>query len=298
MKLVSLNNLIIRFKWRISFTFLLIIVESLLTILYPLLIGLAINDLIDGKYQGIMNLTIFAGLSLLIGSARRFYDTRIYAGIYRVIAPEMVASEFKNGSSLSTVSARSSLINEFVEFLENSMPEVVGAIVTLVGVLSIIAALNIWVFFACLALLFLVAITYTVSWNKNFRLNSGFNNELEKRVSTLVSKNQELIKSHFKELMRWNIKLSDLETLNYFVIYIGVIALFIFTPFVVIESGVLKYGLIFAILMYVFDYIEKVIAFPLYIQQLIRLKEISNRLSQSSNHVGSLSVSGMPEMRG
>jgi len=48
----------------------------------------------------------------------------------------------------------------------------------------------------------------------------------------------------YSALMKWNVKLSDLETINYFRIRTSVIALFIFTSIAVIEGGVLKYGLV------------------------------------------------------
>jgi len=80
--------------------------------------------------------------------------------------------------------------------------------------------------------------------------------------------------------MKWNIKLSDLETMNYFVIWAGVIAVFIYTPITVISAGVLSYGLVFSIIMYVFDYIGSIVSFPLFIQQAIRLKEISARFAK------------------
>ena len=80
--------------------------------------------------------------------------------------------------------------------------------------------------------------------------------------------------------MKWNIKLSDLETMNYFVIWAAVIAVFIYTPITVISAGALSYGLVFSIIMYVFDYIGSIVSFPLFIQQAIRLKEISARLAK------------------
>jgi len=108
--------------------------------------------------------------------------------------------------------------------------------------------------------------------------NKNYNNQLEKQVEILEKRNIGIVRNYYKSLMKWNIKLSDLETVNYLLIWIGVIALFIYAPITVIKSGVLKYGLVFSVLMYVFEYIEKVVTFPLYIQQLIRLKEISKRL--------------------
>ncbi len=275
---ISLKHLIFRFKWRISLTFVLVVLESILGTLFPLLIGLAINDLLEGIYDGILYVAGLGVLSLAVGSARRFYDTRIYASIYCRISPEMVEREHKKGSSVSKIAARSSLLTEFVEFLENSMPEAIGAAVSLLGITIIIATLNLNVFYACIGLLFLILLIYAVSGKFNYRLNAHYNDQLEKQVETLESRNITIIKDYYTSLMKWNIKLSDLETINYLVSWIGVIALFIYAPITVIESGVVKYGFVFSILMYVFDYIDNVLTFPIYIQQLIRLKEISRRL--------------------
>ena len=280
MNYISLTNLLIRFKWRVSFTFLLVILESVLDIMYPLFIGYAINDLLENKYTGIIKLLLLGVFSLFVGTARRFYDTRIYAGIYSQITPEIVVSEYSKNSSVSKITARTSLLTEFVEFLENSMPEIIGAIFSLIGIISIIATLNLNVFYACIALLFLICIIYAVTGKFNFHLNAQYNEQLEKQVQVLESKNNQSIKNYFKDLMKWNIKLSDLETTNYFIIWAGVIALVIFTPITVVQSGILRYGLVFSILMYVLEYVYRVVGFPLYIQQLIRLKEISNRLQE------------------
>lgn len=274
---VTLSSIFSQFKWRISFTFSLVIIESLLDILFPLLIGVAINDLLDNELRGLYYLAGLGGATLIIGSARRFYDTRIYSSIYRKVAVDLVQKELNKGSSVSKISARSDLMTEFVDFLEESMPAVIGAIIGLVGVVIIIATLNLNVFFACMGLLVLVSVVYLVTGSLNFRLNKGFNDQLEKQVQAIESKNIGLIGKHFKRLMMWNIRLSDLETVNYFLIWIAVILLLAYTPLTIIESGVVKYGLVFAVLMYVFDYIEKLVTMPLFIQQLIRLKEISVR---------------------
>lgn len=279
---ISLKHLILRFKWRISFTFLLVIVESLLAVFYPLLIGLAINDLLEGSYQGSILLGSLGVASLIIGTLRRFYDTRVYSKIYCQIAPEVADAEFNKGSPVSKVSARSGLLTEFVEFLENSMPEIIGVIISMVGGVIIIASLNFQVFLACLALLVLILIVYGVTGKLNFNLNSEYNNQLEQQVSVLESRQSSSIQQHFNLLMKWNIKLSDLETWNYFVIWLGVIALLVFSPIAAIDSGIVKYGLIFSILVYVFEFIESTISLPLFIQQLIRLKEISHRLNEPS----------------
>lgn len=277
---LSLTTIFLRFKWRISLTLSLVIVETLLQLLYPLFIGWAINDLLNGSLHGIYLLVGLGGLSVLIGSARRFYDTRIYARIYQTITPEMVARERARNQSVSVIAARSSLLTELVEFFENALPEVITAVVGLAGVLIIISVLNVNVFLACLILLVLVAAIYSVTGKLNYRLNAGYNSELEKQVDAIKQPDMHQVHAHFKRLMQWNIKLSDLETGTYFILWLGIIALFVYTPITAIDGGILDYGLLVALLMYVFDFIEKVATLPLYVQQLIRLNEIAHRISR------------------
>ncbi len=277
---LSLGTIFFRFKWRISLTLSLVILETLLELLYPLFIGWAINDLLNESFNGIYLLVSLGMLSVLTGSARRFYDTRIYAHIYQTITPEMVAREKVKCQSVSTIAARSNLLTELVEFFENALPEVITSVFGLAGVLIIISALNVNIFLACLALLVLLALIYAAIGNLNYRLNAGYNSELEYQVEAIKQADASHVRAHFKRLMQWNIKLSDLETGTYFVLWIGIIAVFVYTPITAIESGIIDYGLLFALLMYVFDFIEKVATLPLYVQQVIRLKEIANRISQ------------------
>ena len=82
--------------------------------------------------------------------------------------------------------------------------------------------------------------------------------------------------------MRWNRQLSDLETVNYAVIWLGVIALLTYAPIQVIEPGQTEYGFAFATILYVFQYVEALVALPLFIQQVIRLREISSRLADEA----------------
>lgn len=276
----SINSLLLRFRWKILFTFALVTLEALTGILFPLLIGIAIDGLLEDSIDGVLYLSIAGVAALIVGSARRFYDTRIYSGIYCRITPEMIQNETNKDASVSRISARTGLLTEFVEFLENSMPEMINALISVVGILAIIATLNIDVFFACLSILGLIVFIYTITGKFNYKLNTKYNNQLEKQVDVLTARDSIAIKSFYQELMRWNVKLSDLETINYFVIWVGVIAVFIYTPITVIGAGILSYGLVFSIIMYVFDYTGSIVSFPLFIQQVIRLKEISVRLAK------------------
>ena len=276
---MRLGQIARRFRGRMSATIGLVVVESVIDLLFPLAIGLAINGLLADEIDGLIMLGGLGVAALVIGSIRRFVDTRIYACIYETVAAELVAREHRHGVATSAISARTGLLRELVEFLENSMPESIAAIIGTVGVLVVIAGLDLGVFVACLLLVGLMAATYALTGRRNLALNRGYNDELERQVSVIGRRDAAKIGRHFRDLMRWNRRLSDLETWNFVVIWLGVIALLLYAPIRVIEPGSTEYGYAFAAILYVFQFVEAVVALPLYVQQLIRLREISDRLS-------------------
>ena len=278
---VSLGGLVRRFRGRVAVTALLVVAEAATLLLFPLFIGIAIDDLLADSFRGIAVLGALGVVSLAIGALRRFLDTRTYAAVYETVAAEMVDAERERGTETSAISARTTLLAEFVEFLENSMPMIVNAAIGIVGTLVILAGIDMGVFLGAVGLAALVGLVYAATGRWNLALTAGYNDELEQQVDA-VSVGGASARRHFSELMRWNRRLSDLETLNFSIIYLGVIALFVYAPVAVVErggDGIVEVGAAFAAVMYVLQYVEAVLETPLFLQQLIRLREISTRLS-------------------
>lgn len=275
---VTVGSLIMRFKLRIVLTTSLVLLESVATLLFPLFIGLAINGLLRDSFDGVIQLGVLTLVAVVLGSARRAYDTRAYSSVYAITATELVAREQRREASVSVIAARTKLLAEFVQFLEGSLPGIATSLINLVGTLIILAMLSLPVFWGCLALFGMVIVQYWLTGNLNYRLNAGFNDELEAQVEVLASSDTALPKAHFERLMRWSVKLSDLETANYAVLFLGVVALLVLSPVALVDGPGAEYGFILAALMYVLQYVEDLAAFPLYAQELIRLGEISERL--------------------
>ena len=274
---MSITSIIQQFKWRFSFTLFLVLAEAGLAILFPLVIGHAINGALAGTYEGALYLGGLGVLSLLIGAARRFFDSRFYARVFKKLGLE-VSTNVKVSPSKKT--ARLNMLREVIEFLENSTPEIIGSIIGLAGTLIIVASLNAKIFFGCLVILVVVIIVYALTKNKTIRFNAAFNNETERQVD-VVSKNEiPDLKNHLHNLMKWNIKLSDLETINFAVVWMAMMGFLVLSIIWAVGDGTTNYGKVFSLVMYVFQYIESVVTLPFFYQQWLRLKEISSRLSQ------------------
>ena len=275
---ISLKALLTRFWKKALVTWLLVLLEGLCLLLIPLVIGWAVDDLMQHKVVGIVQLGALCVGLLIIGAGRRFYDTRIYSGIFSKVSIELVTREKRRETSVSKISARTNLFTEFIEFLENSIPEIFNHFIGLVGTLCIIAFINIEVFMACLVGAAVTSMIYLLSQKKILNLNKGQNNEFERQVDIIASHKREIVKSHFRNLMTWNIKLSDLETINFSLTWVVLAAVLVCSIVVVASSASVTFGQVVSTVMYVFGFIESVIAFPLYYQQMIRLHEIANRL--------------------
>lgn len=280
---VSVASLVWRFRFRIALTTTLVGLEGVAALLFPLFIGLAVNDLLRDSLTGVANLGWLAAAAVVLGSARRFVDTRAYAGVYATTAAELVARERERGTPVSAIAARTRLLGEFVLFLEQSLPGIAMGAISLVGTLIILTSISAPVAAACLALAAFMALQYWVTGGLNYRLNASYNDELEEQVAIISSADAAEAPAHFRRLMRWSVRLSDLETANYALLFLGVVVLLVYAPIALVDGPTAEYGFVLAALMYVLQYVEDLAVFPLYIQSLIRLGEISARLREDPN---------------
>ncbi len=276
---ISLRHLVTRFRWQILATWLLVVAEAGLMLMFPLVMGTAIDGLLQQMYYGLYLLGVVGFCTVLIGTVRRFYDTRLYSRIYSSAAEQIVEQQRDRNADVSVVSARTGMATELVEFLENSFPVMVDCVIGLAGALIMIWLLHAKVLVGCLAATGIVAVIYASTQQTTYSLNKGANDENEKRVDVLSNGTTHAVSAHFQRVMRWNIRLSDLETVNFSLSWLAMIAVLLFAVVATIESGAATQGKVLSILMYVFGYIESVIAMPLFYQQFVRLQEISHRLA-------------------
>ena len=71
---------------RILTTYLLFNVENALRLAQPLVLGLAINGLLQASYGGVLLFVVQHLAHLLVGSFRQMYDTRVFSAIYTDLA--------------------------------------------------------------------------------------------------------------------------------------------------------------------------------------------------------------------
>ena len=265
-----------RFAGRFALTAVLVVVEAAAWLFFPLVIGRAIDSVLSDSARGLYELAGLGIFAMGIAVVRRLVDSRAYARIYTTLGEEMM-SKHPDGST-STKTARLGMLKEIVEFFENALPELIISVLGLAGTVLILSTLNVSIFLGCLAVIAATVTLYALTGRLTTRYNAALNNEDERRVDIVHSGNPVQVARQLRRMMRWNIRLSDLEAANFGINWVFMVVLLVYSVAAATESTI-DYGTVFAIVMYVFGFMESMMMLPFYYQQWLRLREISGRLA-------------------
>ena len=263
------------YRLKISGTLSLLMVERVLGVAVPFVMGLAINDLIDGHLRGVW---LFIGLevsALLVGTIRRLYDTRVYAGIYTDIADHTAQ---RLDIDVSRRAARLGLARELVDFFEWELPELVAALVGIIGAFAMLLYMLPVIGGMSVIVATIVFTIFVISRGRMFNLNKLLNNELERQVTMLEKEKDFSRKRHLSRLARWRIHLSDLEATNFAIAELFLSALIIGAIVITVRAG-LSVGEVFAVMTYLIGLAQNLVILPWTYQQSIRAGEIGGRIA-------------------
>ncbi len=278
-KLDNIRQLISRYKYQLVITYGLFSLEMLGSLLRPFFLGVAVNDLMSGSYQGLITLSLVHLAWLVIGTIRHMYDTRTYSAIYSSMVIRFLSRRKKN-SDISKLSAHSTLSRELVDFLESDLPYVIEAFYNIVGSLILLMFYDHQVVLICLSILVPVVIISHFYGKKLQVLNKMKNDELEKQVSVIAIGNAKSIQRHYQKLRHWQIKISDREAFNFGIMEIMV--LLVIGGSLLVSTKMFGATIIAGNLIGIYNYILKFVSgldtIPYTVQRLSSLNDIARRI--------------------
>lgn len=278
-RLEVLRKLMHKHKYQLVLTYSLFSLEMLGSLLRPFFLGVAINGLIKGSYEGLILLSVVHLAWLLVGTIRHMYDTRTYSSIYNSLVTQFLSRRYGK-TEVSKLSAHSTLSREFVDFLEFDLAYVIEAVYNLFGSLVLLYFYDSAVVGICFAILLpVIAISYFYG-KKMRKLTRLKNNELEKQVEIISEGNNKNIRGHYNELRKWQIKISDKEALNFGLIEVMVII--VIAASLLISNNRLGTTVMAGNLIGIYNYILKFVSgldtIPYMVQRLASLNDITRRI--------------------
>jgi len=103
-----LRQIMMQHRYRLILTYILFSIEMLGHLLRPLFLGIAVNDLIKGRYEGLILLCGIHLLWLIVGTIRHRMDTRTYSAIYTSLVTKFLTRRY-NKSDVTKTKAHSPL---------------------------------------------------------------------------------------------------------------------------------------------------------------------------------------------
>ena len=266
-------------RFRLILTYALFSIEMLGNLLRPLFLGIAVNDLTKGSYRGLILLSVVHFSWLVIGTIRHRLDTRTYSAIYSSLVTKFLARRY-NKSDISKLSAHSTLAREFVDFLEFDLAYVIEAAYSILGSLLLLFFYDTSVVLVCLSILLPVTgFSYLYGKRMN-NLNYQKNDELEKQVDIISTGNNHLIRQHYDNLRKWQIRISDQEAWNFGIMEIMIMV--VIGVSLLITNKTAGSGIEAGSLIGIYSYIQRFVSgldtIPYTVQRLSSLNDITRRI--------------------
>jgi ABC-type multidrug transport system fused ATPase/permease subunit len=270
-------------RWRLIFTYTLILAENLARLYYPVVTGHAINTLLAGHYDGLVLFVVFWIARMGTGAWRRVYDTLTFTRIYADLATRVVKKQRSSSVPLSKIIARSALSKEFVDFFERDTPLIFRTAVAVVGSLAMLFGYDPLLGLAGLCLAPPLLVVNYFGAKRSLQLNHALNDQLEQEVEILsaeVAHSTKTVHDHYLKLAHWRVKLSNLEASNFSLMELFILTFFAVALVLTSRLPGAEAGTLFAVVTYVHNFIGGLDEVPTLVQQFSRLKDIGRRMYQ------------------
>lgn len=203
---------------KITFIWLLDVLESLIIISDPYIIGNCIDGLLKKDFFWLVILIIINIVFWLSQTANNFFDTRIYSHIIEDESYCYYSKMIQTDADSSLISARLDLIDEIPNFLEIHFFEILNIIGGIAAsLLFLYFNSTLFVFsFSIISVALIPAVTYR--YQKGIVENNKQHKNLEEeRMNQIAGRDKLAYKRYIQNLLKISISNSDLDTKIFFV---------------------------------------------------------------------------------
>lgn len=276
-----MNKLKVMFKenWKsIIFSYSLFVINSILMVMYPKVLGDSIDHLIAKDYSYIWYLVSTFVAIMFFGYISRIYDTKVFSGIYRRFASIETHKQIESGVETTKINGRLTLMHYIVQFFERDMLVVLQTIIGLIGAIYFLSLVS-WtiVGFLILTSILILGVTFYYS-PKIANITSQYNDLSEEQTDVISTRNISSINNLLKRGQHLSLKLSGIDSKFSIwiqgIVYGSVTALL--TYYVMYNN--VSVGSVFSTYRYMFDFCNALLGVPTIITSYINIKDVIQRL--------------------
>lgn len=237
---------------QITFIWFLDVLESLIAISDPYIIGNCIDGLLRKDFLWFIVLIFTNIIFWLSQTINNYYDTRIYSQIVEEENYTYYSQIVKTSANNSLISARLDLVDDIPNFLEVDFFQILnmaGGII--VSLIFLYFKSNLLVFILAVTISALVPVS-TYRFQKKINENNKLHKNLEEeRINKIASRNKKIYGKFIKKILGIGISNSDLDTKIFFVTDFLQMVLLITSILSITYMGNFTSGLFFSTITYI-----------------------------------------------
>lgn len=268
-----------RENWKsIMFSYSLFMINSILMVMYPKVLGNAIDHLIAKDYSYIWFLISTFAAIMFFGYISKIYDTKVFSGIYRRFASIETHKQLENDVETTKINGRLTLMHYIVQFFERDMLLVIQTIIGLVGAIYFLAMVSLPIvgFLIITTILILGATAYYSP--KIANITSQYNDLSEEQTDVIATRKISAINNLLKRGQFLSLKMSSVDAKFSIwiqgIVYGSVTALL--TYYVMYNN--VTVGSVFSTYRYMFDFCNALLGLPTILTSYINIKDVIKRL--------------------
>lgn len=276
-----MNKLKIMFleNWKpIMFSYSLFMVNSILMVVYPKILGNSIDHLIAKDYSYIWYLVLMFVAIMFFGYISRIYDTKVFSKIYRRFASIETHKQIESDVETTKINGRLTLMHYIVQFFERDMLIVLNTVIGLVGAIYFLSLVSLTIVgFLAITSVLILGVTFYYS-PKIAKITSQYNDLSEEQTEVINTRRISSINNLLKRGQRLSVKLSNVDAKFSIwiqgIVYGSVTALL--TYYVMYNT--VSVGSVFSTYRYMFDFCNALLGLPTILTSYINIKDVVKRL--------------------
>ena len=276
-----MNKLKVMFgeNWKsIMFSYSLFIINSVLMVMYPKVLGNAIDHLIAKDYSYIWYLVSTFVAIMFFGYISKIYDTKVFSGIYRRFASIETHKQIESDVETTKINGRLTLMRYIVMFFERDMLVVLQTIIGLVGAIYFLSLVS-WTIVGFLMITSVLILGATFYYSpKIAKITSLYNDLSEEQTDVVATRKLSSINNLLRRGQHLSLKLSSVDAKFSIwiegIVYGSVAALL--TYYVMYNK--VSVGSVFSTYRYMFDFCNALLGLPTIITSYINIKDVIKRL--------------------
>ncbi|MEP7146296.1 MAG: ABC transporter six-transmembrane domain-containing protein [bacterium] len=285
---MHLFDLIKKYRSQVSFSIFLIVIENLAWIVEPYLLGKVIDALIDKEFTNpatdtILPISIWVilfAVNTLAGAYRRIYDTKLFTKLFTKLATYVAENSLQKNLSTSLTSARAELSYQYIYFLQYRMPEIIDNLISIFGAIVAMYLFDWRISLTCLVIVVPLYFINKFYVSKVSPYQKEYHDKYEDVVEVISKKDPAQVEKYYQDLARPQIRISKWNALNFSLVRIVLLIIFLSVLFIAIDLDGFSAGELFSIVAYLWTFVTSSEYLPELMESWSSLKDISERLKK------------------